>query len=57
MRGGGGDMEAFYGSDFFTHKFSPGQPCQGVSHQMCVCVKFTLKLVRFKCICDGFGKI
>jgi hypothetical protein len=23
----------------------------------CVCVKFTLKLARFKCICDGFGKI
>jgi hypothetical protein len=23
----------------------------------CVCVKFTLKLARFKCICDGFSKI
>jgi hypothetical protein len=21
----------------------------------CVCVKFTLKLARFKCICDGFS--
>ncbi len=26
-------------------KFSPGQPCQGVSHHMCVCVKFTLTLI------------
>jgi hypothetical protein len=23
----------------------------------CVCVKFTLKLVRLKCISDGFSKI
>jgi hypothetical protein len=45
MRGGGGDMEAFYGCDFFTHKFSPGQPCRGVSHHVCVGVKFTLKLI------------
>jgi hypothetical protein len=45
MRGGGGDVEAFYVCDFFTHKFSPRQLCQGVSHHMCFCVKFTLKLI------------
>ncbi len=41
-------MKAFYVCDYFTHKFSPGQPCQGVSPYKCVCVKFTLKLARFR---------
>jgi hypothetical protein len=49
-------MEPVYVCDFFTLISSvPVDQSRGLPN-FCVCVKFTLKLARFKCICDGLSK-
>jgi hypothetical protein len=39
----------------YTYKFSPGQPCEGQQY-FYICVKFTLRLARFKCFVLGLAR-
>jgi hypothetical protein len=56
MRGGGGDVEAFYVCDFLHIVQSRSTVPRGLTYK-CISVKFTPKLAIFKCICDCFGEI
>jgi hypothetical protein len=54
-----GDVEPFYVCDFFTliSSVPPGRPVRGAYQTLMFCVKFTHKLARFNCFCDGFSEI